>query len=65
MAGFRVRGKATARRRANRRRGASSLDYMIAVGVVMPLVTALIAVDPRLFDAACQIMCTFVSWPFM
>lgn len=52
-------------RPSSRRRGVSSLDYMLVFGVVIPIMVGLFVVGPKLFNAAYQIMCTLISWPFM
>lgn len=52
-----------ARRRS--RAGVSSLDYVLILGVVLPLVTFLMWIGPRIIRLAYEMVAVMVSWPFM
>lgn len=49
----------------NRRRGVSSLDYVLILGVVLPLVVFIMKIGPRIIRLAYEMVCMLVSWPFM
>jgi len=48
-----------------RRSGLASLDYVLILGVVLPLVTFIMWVGPRIMGLAYEMVCLLVSWPFM
>ncbi|MFZ5828761.1 MAG: hypothetical protein ACOY3P_01670 [Planctomycetota bacterium] len=48
-----------------RRRGAASLDYVLVLGVVLPLAAALLWAGPLMMRSAYEMICVLVSWPFM
>jgi hypothetical protein len=47
------------------RRGAASLDYVLILGVVLPLVVFIMKVGPEIMRLTYQMTCTLISWPFM
>jgi hypothetical protein len=47
------------------RRGAASLDYVLVLGVILPLVAFIMWVAPRIIRLAYEMVCVLVSWPFM
>ncbi|MBN2473601.1 MAG: hypothetical protein JXB62_03255 [Pirellulales bacterium] len=49
----------------NARRGVSSLDYVLVLGVVLPLVVFIMRIGPRIIGLAYEMVCLLVSWPFM
>ncbi len=53
------------RRRAGRRRGAASLDYVLVLGVMLPMVAFLYWTGWRIIRLAYEMVCVLVSWPFM
>ncbi len=53
------------RDRLRRRAGVSSLDYILILGVVLPLVAFLMWAGPRIIELAYEMVCLLVSWPFM
>jgi len=55
----------TTRRRARSRTGAASLDYVLVLGVVMPLAAFIFWAGPRMIRLAYEMVCVLVSWPFM
>jgi hypothetical protein len=47
------------------RRGAASLDYVLVLGVILPLVVFIMWVAPRIIRLAYEMVCVLVSWPYM
>jgi hypothetical protein len=47
------------------RRGAATLDYVLVLGVILPLAAFLFRVCPQIIRLAYQMVCVLVSWPFM
>ncbi len=54
-------------RRAGRRapRGVSSLDYVLVLGVILPMLVFIMRVGPRIMRLAYEMVSVLVSWPFM
>jgi hypothetical protein len=48
-----------------RRRGVASLDYVLVLGVVLPLVVFIMYAGPRMMRLAYEMLCVLVSWPFV
>ena len=49
----------------HRRRGLSSLDYMLVLGIVMPLALIVIPSGKRMIQLVYEMTTVLVSWPFM
>ena len=47
------------------RAGLASLDYVLVLGVIMPLAAFLLLVGPKMMRLAYEMVCVLVSWPFM
>ena len=47
------------------RRGASTLDYVMTMGVSLPLVGILYVAGPKMMNLVNQMTTVLVSWPFM
>ncbi len=47
-----------------RSRGAATLDYILVLLVVMPLVIFLLRIAPRLMNLVYEMTSVLVSWPF-
>lgn len=47
------------------RRGAASLDYVLILAVILPLVAMSIALSKQVMGLAYEVLCVVVSWPFM
>ena len=47
------------------RRGLASVDYVLVLGVVLPLVAFIMWIGPRIIRLAYEMVCVLVSWPFM
>ena len=52
-------------RQSRRRAGAASLDYILVLGVVLPLAAFIFWAGPLLMKLAYQMVAAVVSWPFM
>ncbi len=54
-------GKAARKRRA----GLAALDYVLVLGVVLPLVTFIMWAGPRIIRLGYEMVSVLVAWPFM
>ncbi|MBN2024821.1 MAG: hypothetical protein JW809_18725 [Pirellulales bacterium] len=50
---------------AYRRGGVATLDYVLVLGVVLPMVAFIMHVGPRILRFAHEMIAVMVSWPFM
>lgn len=48
-----------------RRAGTASLDYVLILGVVFPLLTFIMWIGPRIMRLAYEMVMVMVSWPFL
>ena len=53
------------KRRKRRRGGVVALDYVLVLGIVMPLIAFVFFVGPHVLSEVYQMICTLVAWPFM
>ena len=53
------------REREHGRRGVASLDYILVLGIVLPLTTFLMWAGPRMMRLVYEMYCVLISWPFM
>jgi hypothetical protein len=47
------------------RRGVAAMDYMLVMGVVLPLAAFLMWAAPRIMNLVYEMTTVLVSWPFM
>ena len=47
------------------RRGAAAIDYLLGLGVVLPLLLVVIPASRRAMQLVFELTCTLVAWPFM
>ena len=47
------------------RNGVATLDYMLTLGVVLPLAAFMFWAAPRMMNLVYEMSCVLVSWPFM
>ena len=47
------------------RRGLATLDYVLLLGVILPLAAFLFRAGPLIIRLAYEMVCDIVSWPFM
>jgi hypothetical protein len=52
-------------RNGARRAGAASLDYILVLGVIMPLAAIVFWGGPLIMRLAYEMVCVLISWPFM
>lgn len=45
--------------------GVAMLDYILALGVVLPLLVLVIPQGRRAMQLVFELMCTLVAWPFL
>ena len=48
-----------------RRRGASSLDYVLILATMLPIVAFLITKGKKMVALVWEMLCVQISWPFM
>lgn len=48
-----------------RRGGAAAIDYILGLGVVLPLLLIVIPASRRTMQLIFEFTCTLVAWPFM
>ena len=53
------------RLRSRRRAGVASLDYVLVIGVILPMAAFVMWAGPKLIRLAYEMVCVLVSWPFM
>jgi len=47
------------------RKGVATLDYVLVLGVILPLAAFLLRVGPKIIRLVYEMVCVLVSWPFM
>ena len=52
-------------RKSRRRRGAATLDYVLILAVILPLVAWMMTAGRRIILLAYEMVCLLVAWPFM
>jgi len=55
----------SARIKLRRRKGVATLDYVLVLGVILPLAAFLLRVGPKIIRLVYEMVCVLVSWPFM
>jgi hypothetical protein len=53
------------RGRAVRRRGAATLDYVLVLGAVLPMMAMSLYYSNKIMKLAYEMICVLVSWPLM
>ena len=53
------------RRKGVRRAGVSTLDYVLILGVILPMVAFMMTHGRAVIGVVYQMLCVLVSWPFM
>lgn len=61
----RPRPAAPACRTASGRTGVAVLDYVLALGVVLPLLAIVLPMSRRIMQLVFEMTCTLIAWPFM
>ena len=65
LAGVQALACARPEGRTPTRRGAASLDYVLVLGVLLPLAVFIMWAGPRLMRLAYEMFSVLVSWPFV
>ncbi len=52
-------------RSGRRRRGVATLDYILVLGVILPLATIVLPGGMRIIRAVSEMITVFIAWPFM
>jgi hypothetical protein len=47
------------------RAGIAALDYILVLGVILPLAAFILGVAPRIMNLVYQMVSLLVTWPFM
>lgn len=47
------------------RQGLAALDYVLLLGVILPMAAFLFQVGPLIIRLAYEMVCVMVSWPFV
>lgn len=53
------------KRPCKRRRGVATLDYVLVLGVILPLATFVLWVAPRMMQLVYEVLCLFMASPWM
>jgi hypothetical protein len=53
------------RRLRQRRRGLASLDYVLILGVILPMVAFIIVQGRQIMRLVYEFLCVMVAWPFL
>ena len=48
-----------------RRTGAATLDYVLVMAVVLPLIAFVLRIAPRIMNLVYEMTSVLISWPFM
>ena len=57
--------KSTKKPRRRGHSGVAALDYVLVLGVILPLAAFLLWMGPRIMNLVYEMLTVFVSWPFM
>ena len=58
-------GRQPATQTSWRRSGLSSLDYILVLGVILPLTAFIITTGKRMIQLVYEMIVVFIAWPFM
>lgn len=58
-------GRSCPAARPRRRAGLATVDYVLILGVVLPLAAFILGVGPQIIRLAYEMVCVLVSWPLM
>jgi len=53
------------RRASHKRSGVSTLDYILVLGVIFPMVAVLVPMGKRMIQLVYEMTCVLIAWPFM
>ncbi|MCC6123755.1 MAG: hypothetical protein IT426_02235 [Pirellulales bacterium] len=52
-------------RQMNRRAGAAVFDYVLVLGVILPMAAFIFRIGPKMMGLVYEMVSLLVSWPFM
>ena len=52
-------------RRLNHRAGVAALDYVLVLGVILPMVAVILHIAPKIMGVVYEMVSMLVAWPFM
>ena len=52
-------------RKAGRRAGLATVDYVLVIGVILPLMAFIMWIGPRIIRLVYEMVCVLISWPFV
>ncbi|MEC7500130.1 MAG: hypothetical protein VX970_00265 [Planctomycetota bacterium] len=47
------------------RRGAATLDFVLVLGVILPIAAVVIGMGSRIMQLVYEMLAVFLAWPFM
>jgi len=50
---------------ASQRRGAATLDYVLVLGIILPLAAIVVPLGKRIIQLVYEMTCVWLAWPFM
>jgi hypothetical protein len=53
------------RRNRRLRRGAATLDYVLVLAVVLPMIAFVLRIAPRIMGLVYEMTSVLISWPFL
>lgn len=62
---IRSAAKSPSQRVPSSRLGAATLDYVLLLGVIFPLVAFIVPTGKKIIQLAYEMACTLIAWPFM
>lgn len=51
--------------KAGSRSGVGTLDYVLVLGIILPLAAIVIPVGKRIIELIYEYLCVSISWPFL
>ncbi len=57
-------GKAHRHWSARYRRGSAAIDYVLVLGIILPLAGFLYKVGPKIINLVYDMVCVLTAWPF-
>jgi hypothetical protein len=60
-----ARHRTTEARRPRRRAGVTTLDYVLVLGVILPMVAFMMTHGRAVIGVVYQMLCVLISWPFL
>lgn len=55
----------TSRSQRLSRHGAATLDYVLLLGIIFPLVAFMVPTGKKIIQLSYEMMCSLIAWPFL